>query len=486
MPDNGTIVVTRNSLGQWEDKEENIYPDSAVRVSAADPSLGIIGSSGGTTQTSTTSKSPAQTQATSPTGIVNTGNLAGDVVPGGGYWDKRLGFLNQFAQGKLPDTSNMRGEYYTKAGTLTGGQIQGADGNYYYGVWDGKGGVVPGELVQQQATPQGTSSQPNQLSMPDEPTYRITPEGLILVQTATGWQYGGQLNQGQNPASAQAEIDAYNATTGKQQIADRKLQQQQLEMQKAESDMAAKLELAKLQGQPVDWIKAWYADQAMKPKSSQPYFENPGEMPLVTSTQNALQSSMGQLDQYIDKYGITPTELGGQSLNFPDPSRQGVVDQAKELSRIVGVVGDDANKALGTTIGNTNVALNTDVNNLQPGATGLWAEYLGSQTQGKRKPQAPQAPEWLAQYAPNVANKYGEITKVEAPTLSGQQFAAADPTKLQGLQGYLNWASTFNRGDGTLGGQSWEDMVARMKRMQPGTPSGAGTERWAATRQRSV
>ena len=308
--------------------------------------------------------------------------------------------------------------------------------------------------------------------------------GLPFYYATPNYDYLSGETSGNGSVNQQAQL--YNATTGAQQNADRAIQRQQLVQQKAESDMAAKLELAKLQAEPVDWIKAWYANQAMKGNKQNQTYSTPGEMVEATGVPKTAAWAGKTLADYLDANPVTYKELA--PLNIIDPSRQETVDQAKELIRVNSAVNDNLNSVIGTTLGNANANLNTDVNNLTGGETGTWAEYLNANSPGQqsRTPQAPKTPDWLKQYAPGIGNKYGEITKVEAPTLSGQQFSAIDPTKLQGLQGYLNWASTFKKSDGNLGGQSYEDMLANMQRMQTKTPIGAGTQSWAATRQRSV
>jgi hypothetical protein len=477
MPDSGTTFVKLSSTGQWEDLNGNVYPASSVRVSSTDSTIGMI------TNSSPTSISSGTTP-TYPERISATPGTRGKAISNTNFVAK-LG--KQIGSGETP-TTGWGTDYYQKTGLPTGGKILGEDGKYYLAVWDGQGNIVPGEETTPPIVPEPpiTLGQQSLVNQSDEPIYRITPEGLIMTQSPSGWQYSGQLNRSSGGTNTQEEIQAYNATTGAQQTADRAVQKQQLAQQKAESDMAAKIELAKLQAEPVDWIKAWYANQAMKGNKQNQTYSTPGEMVEATGVPKTAAWAGKTLADYLDANPVTYKELA--PLNIVDPSRQETIDQAKELIRVNSAVNDNLNSVIGTTLGNANANLNTDVNNLTGGETGTWAEYLNANSPGQqsRTPQAPKTPDWLKQYAPGIGNKYGEITKVESPTLSGQQFSAIDPTKLQGLQGYLNWASTFKRPDGTLGGQSYEDMLSSIQRMQTKTPIGAGTQSWAATRQRSV
>jgi hypothetical protein len=474
MPDKEITVGLYN--GEWKDRENNVYPASSIQVDPLNPRRGKVSSS------SATSSSGSSNPQTYPEQISTTPGTRGNPIKKTNFPAKAT---NAYLNGIFPATG-WGTDYYQQAGLPTGGKIVGEDGKSYKAVWDGSGNIIPGEEVIS-TTPAPTTLNDGTDSLfksQTEPVYRITPEGLIMVFNGSTYEYAGQLSK--NTANSKEDIITYNATTGAQQNADRAIQRQQLAQQKAESDIAAKLELAKLQGEPVDWIKAWYANQAMKGNKQNQTYSTPGEMVEATGVPKTAAWAGKTLADYLDANPVTYKELA--PLSIIDPSRQETVDQAKELIRVNSAVNDNLNSVIGTTLGSANANLNTDVNNLTGGETGTWAEYLNanSPSQQSRTPQAPKTPDWLKQYAPGIGNKYGEITKVEAPTLSGQQFSAIDPTKLQGLQGYLNWASTFKKSDGTTGGQSYEDMLANMQRMQVKTPTGAGTQSWAATRQRSV
>jgi len=83
----------------------------------------------------------------------------------------------------------------------------------------------------------------------------------------------------------------------------------------------------------------------------------------------------------------------------------------------------------------------------------------------------PEAPQWLARFAPSQTG--GEpITKQKTVTPSGQQWIATPWSEREGLRGYMDWS----------GGRGYQDMLNQMAMMQPKTPYVTG--RWSPARQR--
>jgi hypothetical protein len=278
------------------------------------------------------------------------------------------------------------------------------------------------------------------------------PQYEIKVgQTSYGYYYYPTPNyeylSAQTGGAGRAEdIAYYNATTGKQQTADRQFQQkqgeQQAQQQQAELALQKQQYVANLKANPGSWIEAWYASQT--PQRQQTNGQDTIDM-LNTYAQN---------DPEINAYKA-------YAADFPASGNTVTSGQVPQEVQ-------------------NGVAL---ANSYDDAIAGVQSAMAEKQPSFRRfTPQAPKAPNWLAQYAPGVgttgarsdrAAKYGEITNVEVPTLSGQQYQAIDPSKLAGLQSYMTWA-----------GQNPDDMLASTKRMLPESPTGAGSERWAATKQR--
>jgi hypothetical protein len=250
----------------------------------------------------------------------------------------------------------------------------------------------------------------------------------------------GQNQQGSTVAD---QIALYNATTGQQQTLDRRQSAENLAVQQkqAQAELALKQKelLADLQANPRDWIEAWYLQNSMKSKPRNILQE--GENKLNSLATDKANNPI--LNQYSSGYATNPDY---------NPSQVETLLSAYD--------------------------------NAQRSAEQAIAEELANPTYVKPKATAPKVPDWLAQYAPGVGNKNNELTKVEVPTLSGQQYSALDPSKLAGLAGYMDWANTYSRGGSTTGGENYEDMVANMKRMLPENPVGAGNESWRTVKQR--
>ena len=452
--------------GKWyvTDKEGNPVQVSPyyIKIDKENPNIGVYDSSKNITA------------ATLTAGVWYITNEKGKRIPVSPYYitvDKENPNKGIYSSGQAQTTSNLSGEY-------TGGYIIGEDGKKYRAIYNDSGAVVPStELAEENE--QITSTEENEidtllssLGIPSTNTTIGTtytnamyksPEEIPAQYRNENYEIKTSMDSNGSPFwyvlpvnaaagrnSLQEQVSLYDQTTGKNNAANLALQQRQ-------QDFAEKAQLAQLQSNPANWIEAWYLNRKLENAGKSPVITSVSEMPGVQATSDALKQAETTYVNALDSAGGDETAPGVQ-----------------EATRILNFRLADSEKAKGE-------AINTlREESSHPGDA--W------------NPINPSTPEWLKEYAPGVGKynqdrpeKYNEITRVEVPTFSAQQFANMSPTKQSGLSSYLNWASTYKDKYGqTKGNLSFQDMVANMKRTLPKNPSGAGTESWAAARQYRV